>query len=305
MLSGDHTHRPRKGTAQTGKSARRCCAGRAISGGQIDNFFTTRSDLLQNNQIAEYENLVNGISNARVEMENMSKVKVSGFQIDTEQPKAAIKDVTNSFVSAQKIVAVQAQAKFDLLGNLMNGYYDQQLTIASEVISTISNLYTNLNELYNVNKQNEIAQAEATAKSKGKSEKWLADKKAAINKKYAQKQKALALSMAIINTAQGVTKALAQGGGLGFALAAMVAAAGAIEIATISSQPMARGGIVPGGFPNDTYPASLTSGEMVIPPKKLPDVVGNQMGGELSTRLDGRYIEIVLNRWQKDKSRMT
>ena len=28
----------------------------------------------------------------------------------------------------------------------------------------------------------------------------------------------------------------------------------------------AEGGIVPAGFPNDTYPALLTSGESVIPP---------------------------------------
>lgn len=34
---------------------------------------------------------------------------------------------------------------------------------------------------------------------------------------------------------------------------------------------MAQGGIVPHGYPNDTYPAMLTSGEMVIPPKKLPE----------------------------------
>ena len=34
---------------------------------------------------------------------------------------------------------------------------------------------------------------------------------------------------------------------------------------------MAQGGIVPAGYPNDTYPAKLSSGEMVIPPMKLPE----------------------------------
>jgi len=33
---------------------------------------------------------------------------------------------------------------------------------------------------------------------------------------------------------------------------------------------MAAGGVVPPGYPNDSYPAMLTSGETVIPPKKLP-----------------------------------
>lgn len=34
---------------------------------------------------------------------------------------------------------------------------------------------------------------------------------------------------------------------------------------------MANGGIVPAGYPNDSYPAMLTSGEAVVPPHKLPD----------------------------------
>jgi len=33
---------------------------------------------------------------------------------------------------------------------------------------------------------------------------------------------------------------------------------------------MARGGIVPQGYPNDSYPAMLSSGEAVVPPHKLP-----------------------------------
>ena len=47
--------------------------------------------------------------------------------------------------------------------------------------------------------------------------------------------KAFAVAEAIINTAQGITKALAQGGMFGFAGAAAVAAAGAAQIATILS----------------------------------------------------------------------
>lgn len=281
---------------------------------EIDRLTKSLDDLLPsqqaqaiaiNNQISEYKALVDGIKDARVEMENMEKISTSPFQIDTEEIKGKLADVSNSFVSQQKIQQVQAQAHYDLLGNLVNGYYDNQLTKASETFSSIGQLMTGMSDLFTQLKENEIAQAEATAKSKGKSDEWLAKKKAAINKKYAQKQKNLALAQAIINTAQGVTKALADGGFFGIATGALVAAAGAIEIATISSQGLAKGGIVPAGFPNDTYPASLTSGEMVIPPKKLPDIISNQSGGELTTRIDGRYLEIVLNRWQKDKSRMT
>jgi len=40
----------------------------------------------------------------------------------------------------------------------------------------------------------------------------------------------------------------------------------------------AEGGVVPPGFPNDTYPAFLTSGETVLPPgRSLPDETGNEV----------------------------
>ena len=56
------------------------------------------------------------------------------------------------------------------------------------------------------------------------------------NKTAFQAAKALAITEAIINTAQGATKALAQGGVFGPILAGLVIAAGAAQIATIRSQ---------------------------------------------------------------------
>lgn len=52
-----------------------------------------------------------------------------------------------------------------------------------------------------------------------------------------------------------------------------------------SASKLAQGGIVPQGYPNDTYPALLTSGEMVIPPHKLPDFAG----------IDREPMEVVLD----------
>jgi hypothetical protein len=64
--------------------------------------------------------------------------------------------------------------------------------------------------------------------------------------------KAFGIAEAVINTAQGITKALAQGGVLGFVGAAAVAAAGAAQIATIAStnpgsskRPSVNGGAAP------------------------------------------------------------
>lgn len=57
---------------------------------------------------------------------------------------------------------------------------------------------------------------------------------------------------------------------------------------------MATGGIVPSGFPNDTYPALLTSGEMVIPkPYPLSNMAagGGSVVNHITVVLDGERIQ--------------
>jgi chaperonin cofactor prefoldin len=56
----------------------------------------------------------------------------------------------------------------------------------------------------------------------------------------------------------------------------------------ISGWGMASGGVVPNGFPNDSYPAFLSSNEVVLPPpKKLP----NYGNGEFTVKLpEGKWI---------------
>lgn len=78
--------------------------------------------------------------------------------------------------------------------------------------------------------------------------------------------KAAAIAEATINIAQGVTKAIAQGGYFGIITGALVAAAGAIQIATIANQSLAEGGIVEGRSPSKTADDKViraTSGEFV------------------------------------------
>lgn len=47
---------------------------------------------------------------------------------------------------------------------------------------------------------------------------------------------------------------------------------------------LASGGIIPAGYPNDSYPAMLTSGETVIPAHKLPDM---QAAQAITVQVDG------------------
>jgi len=230
-------------------------------------------------------------------MKALTPTKQQGVDNDSEMPGLA--DVTPSIErNKQKLAEYYANiAEQDKLNK------EQQLATAQETFAAIGQVISGVSDMYRAQKEAELAKAEEVAKAQGKSEEWLAKKKAKINKEHAKKEKRLAVAMAIINTAQGVTKAIAQGGIMGIIMGALVAAAGAYQIATIKSQPMAKGGIVPPGYPNDTYPAALTSGETVIPPGKLPDFSG-QSGGTLSTRISGRDLEIILNQWQKDKQRI-
>ncbi len=120
----------------------------------------------------------------------------------------------------------------------------------------------------------------AAARDSSREEAW-AKRRAAIQKQallgaiqdlgilFGQ-NKAAAIATSIINTAQGVTKALSHED---FVTAAIIAAAGALEIITIKKQKFAHGGLVTGGIPGvDSVPALLTPGEAVIP-KRLVDAV--------------------------------
>ena len=58
----------------------------------------------------------------------------------------------------------------------------------------------------------------------------------------------------------------------------------------------ADGGIVPPGYPNDSYPALLTSGEMVTPAKSLPDMGGSMnINISLDSVIEGENLRLILN----------
>jgi len=82
--------------------------------------------------------------------------------------------------------------------------------------------------------------------------------------------KALQIAQATMNVSVGMTKALDQGGIAGIAMAAIVGAAGAIQIAKIATQEapgFATGGLVEGSDKGtDKLTARLTAGEFVLPP---------------------------------------
>jgi hypothetical protein len=103
---------------------------------------------------------------------------------------------------------------------------------------------------------------------------------------------------------QAVTSAIK--GAITNPLGLALAGAGLIAVGTIFKNltipGFATGGIVPDGFPNDTYLARLTSGERVIPERDWNNL-GNMMQPQvivLNNRLRGR--DAVLQQARENRS---
>ena len=164
------------------------------------------------------------------------------------------------------------------------------LQSTSDAISAISNLIE-------ANKQRELSAVGDNAAAREK-----------IEKEYMQKQKAWAIAQAIINGALAVTNMIANVPlsvlnpstwvGIGVA-----AASTAAQVAIIAGQKMEKGGIIPAGYPNDTYPAMLSSGETVLPKALSGAAMQNQMSGEVVFTIAGTTLVGVLkNQGRKSNS---
>lgn len=70
---------------------------------------------------------------------------------------------------------------------------------------------------------------------------------------------------------------------------------------------LAKGGIVPPGYANDTYPAMLSSNEAVFPLDRLKEFIGNSSGGNVGVfgelRARGSDLVAVLSREQRSQKR--
>lgn len=222
----------------------------------------------------------------------------------TDLYKAAIKSLIADGYEKNKTVI---EALIEDMYKLAN--VDDPFSKLAEGVQTYGNMakdiLNSVSSLYSAQKDREIKIAERTAQQKGKSEQWLADRKEQIEREFARKQKNIAVAQAIINVAEGVTKAIAQGGLLGIITGAIVAAKGAIEIATIKAQKFSKGGKVPSGYPNDTYPALLTSGEEVRPALPLDQVTAPPVNERLVAEIGADHIRILLLRNQQKLDRTT
>ena len=165
-----------------------------------------------------------------------------------------------------------------------------------------------MSDAFEAAKNKELNTLEEVARRSGMSEEKLAKRKDEINRKYAEKQKAIAVSEAVINGALGITKAFAQTGVMGFVTAGLVAAATAAQIAVINAQGFAEGGVVPMGYPSDTYPAMLSSGERVLTPSEnrtYESGSANKLDVYFHGDLDGTKIVWLVDEIKRRTNRTT
>lgn len=125
----------------------------------------------------------------------------------------------------------------------------------------------------------------------------LANKKAEMEYKQAKAEKTANLMSAIGNVALGVSKALTAGFPMGAVFAAIIGALGAVQIATIASQPLppkqsyAQGGYTEGlGFKDNTgheVAGAVHAGEYVIPAWMMKEPQVASVAGWLEAKRNG------------------
>ncbi len=141
------------------------------------------------------------------------------------------------------------------------------------IVSQASSMTGGLLRLSQQRRDQEIADLEAKAAKEGMTNDQLLKQKEAITKKYQAEerklkniQKAMSIGQAIINTAEGATKALAMGPIIGPIMAALISAMGAVQVGIITAQKFAAGGLFrgDGGPRDDKNLAYISDGEYIV-----------------------------------------
>lgn len=235
-----------------------------------------------------------------------------------EELKQLTEEVNNNEVLSEQqktdamleIDEAYAQNKKDLFNNItqeVNGYIQQTADIAKEAGDLmLENLQSQTNtELMELDKKYEAG--EMSEEEYYEKQKQIQQKAAREEYKIKMFQWTSSMLAATANIAEGVSKAIAQGGVAGIVTGALVAAAGGVQLASIiASKPTPpnfyKGGVI-GGANGATYGSDNTyiharTGEMILnahQQRSLWDMINGQ-GGRGETSLD-----LTVNNTQSNK----
>ena len=235
-----------------------------------------------------------------------------------EELKQLTEEVNNSEVLSEQqkadamleIDEAYAQNKKDLFNNItqeVNGYIQQTADIAKEAGDLmLENLQSQTNtELMELDKKYEAG--EMSEEEYYEKQKQIQQKAAREEYKIKMFQWTASMLAATANIAEGVSKAIAQGGVAGIVTGALVAAAGGVQLASIiAAKPTPpnfyKGGVIGGAngatMGGDNTYIHARSGEMILnahQQRNLWDMINGQ-GGRGETSLD-----LTVNNTQSNK----
>ena len=200
--------------------------------------------------------------------EQLAEIESSGFSLRTETLAAA----------EEEVKTLQRQETID--------QWAERLQVAQQFASQISNIASSISQtqmnLIEKERRADVTKAEASIKNEKKRAeaiKGINKKAEDEKKKAAKKEKAMALVMSAINTAQAITGALSmKPTPLGVAMAILVGAAGTAQMASIASQQFAMG--------TDSAP-----GGTALVGERGPELVNLPRGSQVFTAGETRAIQ--------------
>lgn len=192
---------------------------------------------------------------------------------------------------------VKNQEYEDAKTAILRAAEDQRAQITQLAFDAALSITDTLANLYTAAKNRELKAAGDNA-----------TKKEQIEKKYAEKQKKISIAQAIINGALAITKAFADLGPIAGAITSvLVAASTAAQIAVISSQSFAQGGLVYGETLATVgdYPSASVNPEVIAPLNKLQKILAESSSNQVlkgEFRLDGQDLLLAVTSAETVKS---
>lgn len=197
--------------------------------------------------------------------------------------------------------------------------FDQIAPLVQEIGNSISNVFTTVFDnqerrldLFYEKEKLAIENSSRTKRQKElaiqKLEERTDKRRRAIQRRQAKAAKASAIFAALVNTAQAITKVLGQTGIAGPAIAPIIAAIGAAQVAAIASTPipaLAKGGLAYGptlSMVGDNRNAAVDP-EVISPLSKLKKMIGGNGPVQVYGRLEGSDIYFSSVRGQDSVSR--
>lgn len=221
--------------------------------------------------VAAWQNILEGLQAVKAELEAFK---------DVPDVAKIIEDITTEIDIAQENAGKKRGSWFfsGILGYDPDDPQDQAKVSAikdtyNTLNSSLSNITSGLLDINQQRKEEELARIEAVAEREGWSQEQLLASQANVNKQYEHEerrlkniQKNMSIVQAVINTAEGATKALAMGPIIGPIMASLISGLGAVQIGIIKAQKFFRGGLFrgQGGPTDDANIIAVSDGEYIV-----------------------------------------